>query len=68
VAGLVKVPGGMLVFRGIATTHVAARQAQAQMHPGVAELDAFPAHMLFRFGDFHLIQVLTIRRHVFLLD
>src|SRR5215472_17493271 len=37
---LLKMLGRMLVFRRIATAHVAAREAQAQVHPCVSGLNA----------------------------
>jgi hypothetical protein len=41
--GRVKMLGGMLILRRIATTHVPAFQARPQMHPSVAYFDAFRA-------------------------
>ena len=43
VLGLMEVLGGVLVLGGIAAAHVAADEAFAQVHPGVAHLQAFLA-------------------------
>jgi hypothetical protein len=47
--------GGVLVFRGIAAAHVAAGQAQAQVYPGVAHLQAFLAAARVRLDVVNLI-------------
>ena len=45
-----RVLGGMLVLRRVAAAHVAARHAQAQVHPGVPRLQAVLAAAAVR-GD-----------------
>jgi hypothetical protein len=40
---LMEVLAGVLVFRGIAATYVAADEAFPQVHPGVAHLETFLA-------------------------
>jgi hypothetical protein len=55
----VKMFGRMLVFRRIAATDVATTQAQAQVDPGVAHLQAFFAPMGVRFYVMDLIEVGT---------
>jgi hypothetical protein len=46
---------GMLVLRGVATTHMPARQAETQVNPGITQLDAFFADVLARAGYLNLI-------------
>ena len=41
VLGGVKMLGRMLVFRGIAASHMTAFAAKTQMHPGIARFQAF---------------------------
>ncbi len=41
VLGGVEMFGGVLVFRGIAAAHFSAFQAEPQVHPGVADFEAF---------------------------
>jgi len=55
----VKMFGGVLVFRGVATANVAATQAQAQMHPTIAHLEAFFAAFGLGFYFLNLIEVGT---------
>ncbi len=50
VARALEVPGGVLVLRGVAAPHMAAGETCAQMHPGVAERDAFFADVDFGRG------------------
>jgi hypothetical protein len=38
---LAKMPSGVLVLGGVATSHVAAAQTEPEMNPGVAHLQAF---------------------------
>ncbi len=52
-----KVLGGVLVFRGIAATHMTAGQAKPQVDPGVADLDAILAFMFTGVPDLDLIKV-----------
>jgi len=52
-----KMLGGMLVLRGIATAHIAAFQAQSEVHPSVSEFDALFANMLLGVCDFDLIEM-----------
>jgi hypothetical protein len=53
--GGVKVFGGVFVLRRIAASYVAARQAQAQVEPGVAHLQTFFAAFGMRFYVFDLV-------------
>jgi hypothetical protein len=53
----VKMFGGVLVFRGIAAAHVSARQAHAQVDPGVAGFQAFLAAARMRLHVVDLAQV-----------
>ena len=46
--GAVEVLGGVLVFGGVAAADVAALHAQAEMHPGVAHLQALFAALGLR--------------------
>ena len=57
---LVKMLGGMLVFRGIAAAHVAALQAKTQVHPSVSHFQAFLAALRAGSHFSNLIQVLAI--------
>ena len=43
VMGLVEMPGGVFVLGGVTATHVPAAQAQPEMNPAVARLEAFLA-------------------------
>src|SRR6266850_3561542 len=52
-----KVLGGVLVFRGIATTHVSTLQAEPQVDPSVAGFYALLAYVLVGSRNFDLIQV-----------
>jgi hypothetical protein len=54
-----KMFGGVLVFRGIAATHVPAYHAHAQVNPGVADFDALFTDMRVGGRDLNLIQVLA---------
>jgi len=58
---------GVLVFRGVATTDVAAAQTQAQMNPSVAHLEAFFAALGLWFDGPDLIEVRARFGHVGLL-
>src|SRR5947209_5261410 len=60
VRGPFKMFGGMLILRGIAAAHVPANQAEPQMHPGIAQLDAFLAPMFGCVFDLDLLQMSTI--------
>jgi len=62
-----KVFCGVLVFRGVATTNMAAAQTQAQMNPSVAHLEAFFAAFGLWFDGPDLIEVRTRFGHVDLL-
>jgi hypothetical protein len=48
---------GVLVLGGIAAAHVTAAQAQPQVHPGIAHLQALFASTTTRFHVLHLIQM-----------
>jgi hypothetical protein len=54
-----KVFGGVLVFRGVATAHVAAFHAQAQVHPRITALEALLTAALVCRGELDLIQMRT---------
>jgi hypothetical protein len=49
--------GGVLIFGGIAATHVAAGEAQAQVHPLVPHLQAFLAAARMRLDVVNLIRM-----------
>jgi hypothetical protein len=57
VLGGMEVLRGVLVFGGVAAADVAALEAGAEMHPGVAEGNAFGADMGFRGGVFGVGEV-----------
>src|SRR5579864_5854078 len=57
--------GGVLVLRGIATTHVAADEAQPQVDPSVSYLHALFADMSVSVLDFDLVQMSAIFSHIF---
>jgi hypothetical protein len=63
----VKMFCGVLVFRGVATAHVAAAQTQAQMNPGVAHLEALFAAFGVWFDALDLIEVRATLSHALLL-
>jgi hypothetical protein len=54
-----KMFGGMFVLGRIATSHVAAHHAQAQVNPGITKLYALFTDVLAGGGDFDLIQMLA---------
>ena len=53
----------MLVFGRIAATDVPAFQAQAQMHPGIAKLDALFANMSVCGGELDLFYMRATLSH-----
>jgi hypothetical protein len=55
--GLMKVLGGVLVFRRVATACMSTNQAHAQVDPSVADLNAIFAYMLVRFSYFDLVKM-----------
>jgi hypothetical protein len=57
VLGGVKMLGRVFVFGRIAAAHVAAAQAQAQMNPGIAHLEAFLASAGVRLHVLNLVEV-----------
>jgi hypothetical protein len=59
----VKMLGGVFILRRVATAHVAAYQAQAQMHPAVAHLYALRADVGGGSGDFYFAPVFALFRH-----
>lgn len=61
--GRLKMSGGMAVRRRVATADVAATEAQAQMNPAAAGLDAVVAKILFGVGDLDLIQMRALPGH-----
>ncbi len=54
---------GVFVFRRVAAADVATAQAQPQMHPTVAHLQAFFAALGLWFNGFNLIEVRTVIGH-----
>ena len=54
-AGVMKVFRGVLVLRVIAAAYVAAFEAESEMYPGVASLNAFFTNMDARVGNLDLI-------------
>jgi hypothetical protein len=64
VLGLMKVFGRVLVLRGIAASDMPARQAQPQVNPGVAGLDAVFANVFIATPDLDLIQMGALISHV----
>jgi len=59
----VKVFGRVFILGRVAASHMAARQAEAQMYPRVPHLHAFFADMLLGLFDFDLIEVSTLTFH-----
>jgi len=57
--------GGVLVLRGIATTHVAADEAKPQVDPSVSQLHALFADMSVSVLDLNLVQMSAVFSHVF---
>ena len=55
--------GGVLVLGRIAAADMAAGQAQAQMDPGIAGLDAIFADMLGSLSNLDLAEVTTLSLH-----
>ena len=55
----VKVFGGVFIFRGVATTDMAALQAQPQVHPGVTGLQALFATLGVWCDLLDLVQMLA---------
>ena len=66
VLGSVEMFSGMFVFGRVATAHMSTSEAQAQVNPGVARLNAVLTDMLISFFDFDLVQVGACFRHRFL--
>jgi hypothetical protein len=58
-----KMFGGVLVLGGIAAADIAAFQAESQMYPGVAELDALLANVDLGMSDLDLIEMCAIFGH-----
>src|SRR4029079_9466350 len=63
VARRLKMPGRVLVFRRVATTDVAAFEAQAQVYPGVAQSYAFGAHVCTRLRYLDAVEMGAGRDH-----
>jgi hypothetical protein len=63
VIALMKVLSRVLVLRGIATCYVTADEAEAEMNPGVAYLEAVFAALLVRVFEFDLIEMSAIFSH-----
>src|SRR5579859_3553139 len=57
VAGGMEMPGGMLVLRGVAAADMAALQAEPQVNPAIACLDAVLANVFRRLANPDLIQM-----------
>jgi hypothetical protein len=66
VLSFVEVFRGVLVLGRVATPHMPARQAQAQVNPFIAGLNAVLTDMFVGFRDFDLVQVSAFRWHRFL--
>jgi hypothetical protein len=64
----VEMLGGMLVFRRIATSNIAANETHAQMNPRVAHFDAFLANVCLGCSELDLVEVGAFFRHRFLRD
>ena len=58
--------GGVLVLGRVATAHMSTSEAQAQVNPPVARLNAVLADMRVGVLDFDLVQVGACFRHRFL--
>jgi hypothetical protein len=58
----------VFVLGGIATTYVAALQTEAQVHPGVPDLDAVLANVFVGAREFNLVEMAASFRHGFLLS
>ena len=56
--------GGMLILGRVAAAHLAANQAQPQMNPGVADLQALLASAFVGVFDFDLIEMFAGSSHV----
>lgn len=52
-----KVPGRVFIFRRVAAAHVPAREAQPQVHPGIAHFEALFATARVRLHRPNLIQM-----------
>ena len=57
--------GGVLVLGRIATAHLSANQAQAQVDPGVSHFHAFLTYVLVGLSDLDLIKVAAFFWHRF---
>jgi hypothetical protein len=71
--GLMKVFGGVLVFRGVAASDVSAYEAEAKMHPSVADCETFfaPGSTRLHFAYFFQVSAFllwhgSLRRRVLL--
>jgi hypothetical protein len=62
--GFMEVLGGVLILGRIAAAHLAAYQAQSQMHPGVAYLQAFLASAFVGVFEFDLIEMFAGSSHI----
>ena len=60
--------GGVLVLRRVAAAHMSADETQAQVDPGIAELNALLTYVRGRRSDFDLIEVGACCRHRFLIS
>jgi hypothetical protein len=61
----VEVLGGVLVLGRVATTNVAASEAQTQVDPCIASFDTVLTHMFIGFSYLDLIKVGAFFRHRF---
>jgi hypothetical protein len=62
----VKVFGGVLILRGIAAPHVAARHAQAQMDPAISQLQTFFTSVSAGLYFSNLVQMSAFRHWILL--
>ena len=65
---LVEMFSGVLVLRRVAAAHVSTDETQAQVDPGIAELNALLTNVRGRGSDFDLIEVGACCRHRFLIS
>jgi hypothetical protein len=64
---VVEMLGGVLVLGRVATGHMSADQAHAQVNPRIASLNAVFTHMLVGLSYFDLVKVSAFLGHRFLL-
>ena len=59
-----EVPGGVFILGRIAAANLAAGQAQPQMNPGVAHLQALLASVFAGVFDFDLVEMFAGSSHI----